>query len=208
MTHLRLATAIVLVGLTAGFAQVARLRAAPPPIAIEGLPLAIDNWRGHDVGALDAETVRILRADAYLNRSYSGGAAPLGLYVAYYADQRPGVSIHSPLHCLPGTGWEPLDVGVREVSGADGRSGSLSRMVVRKGRDRAVVLYWYAVHGRMIGSELISKAWLLHDSIRFNRRDAALVRIVVPVTDSVDAAERAGITFANLLSPRVAALWN
>jgi EpsI family protein len=81
-------------------------------------------------------------------------------------------------------------------------------MVVRKGRDRAVVLYWYAVHGRMIGSELISKAWLLHDSIRFNRRDAALVRIVVPVTDSVDAAERAGITFANLLSPRVAALWN
>jgi EpsI family protein len=130
------------------------------------------------------------------------------LYVAYYADQRPGVSIHSPLHCLPGTGWEPLDVGVREVSGADGRSGSLSRMVVRKGRDRAVVLYWYAVHGRMIGSELISKAWLLHDSIRFNRRDAALVRIVVPVTDSVDAAERAGITFANLLSPRVAALWN
>jgi EpsI family protein len=208
MTHVRLATAIVLVGLTAGFAQVARLRAAPPAISIERLPLALDTWRGHDLGPVDAETVRILRADAYLNRWYSGGVAPLGLYVAYYAEQRPGVSIHSPLHCLPGTGWEPLDAGVRDVSGADGLSGSLSRMVVRKGRDRAVVLYWYAVHGRMIGSELVSKAWLLHDSVRFNRRDAALVRIVVPVTNSVDAAERAGISFANLLSPRVVALWN
>lgn len=208
MMHLRLGTAIVLVGLTGAVAQVARLRAAPPAISIERLPLAVDSWRGQDLGPVDAETLRILRADAYLNRWYSGGIAPLGLYVAYYAEQKPGVSIHSPLHCLPGTGWEPLDVGVREVWGADGRSGSLSRMVVRKGPDRAVVLYWYAVHGRMIGRELISKAWLLHDSLRFNRRDAALVRIVVPVTDSVDAAERAGIAFANLLSPRVVALWN
>jgi EpsI family protein len=208
MTHRRLAAAIVLVGFTAGIAQVARLRAAPPPISIERLPLALDSWTGHDLGPVDGETVRILRADAYLNRWYSGGVAPLGLYVAYYAEQKPGVSIHSPLHCLPGTGWEPLETGVREVSGADGRSGSLSRMVVRKGRDRAVVLYWYAVHGRMIGSDLLSKAWLLHDSLRFNRRDAALVRIVVPVTESVGAAERAGMTFANLLSSRVVALWN
>ncbi len=36
----------------------------------------------------------------------------------------------------------------------------------------------------------MSKAWLLHDSLRFHRSDAALVRIVVPV-DGADDRRRA-----------------
>lgn len=204
----RLATALMLVALTAAAARTARLRAAAPRIALETLPLQLDTWRGHDAGPLDEETLRILSADSYLNRSYDGLDAPVGLYVAYYAQQRPGVSIHSPLHCLPGTGWEPLDVVARTIERPDGSAGDLRRLLVRKGRDRAVVLYWYAVHGRMIGNELLSKAWLLHDSLRFNRSDAALVRIVVPVKGSVESAEHDGLAFARTLLPHLASLWS
>lgn len=204
----RLASAFVLVALTAVVAQAPRLRAVAPAIALDSLPLTFDAWRGRDADPLDQETVRILAADSYLNRSYEAAGAPVGLYLAYYAQQRPGVSIHSPLHCLPGTGWEPLEVVTRTLDRPDGSPGDLRRLLVRKGRDRAVVLYWYAVHGRMIGSELASKAWLLHDSLRFNRSDAALVRIVVPVGDSVDAAEREGLAFARSLLPHLAVLWS
>ena len=203
----RVAIAFVLVALTAAFAQTARLRAVAPAISLDALRLTIDGWQGRDAGPLDRETRTILAADSYLNRSY-GTAVPVGLYIAYYARQRPGVSIHSPLHCLPGTGWEPLDITTRTVVRADGSTGGLRRLLVRKGRDRAVVLYWYAVHGRMLGNELASKAWLLHDSLRYNRSDAALVRIVVPVSDSVEAAEREGLAFARTLMPHLAGLWS
>ena len=134
----------------------------------------------------------------------------MNLYVAYYGRQRPGVSIHSPLHCLPGTGWEPLDVGTIDVALPDGASGRMRRMLVRKDRDRALVLYTYAIHGRMLASEIASKAWLLHDSVRLGRGDAALVRIVVPFAPGGDAAaaEQRALVFARDVLPYLHQLWS
>lgn len=192
--------AIALIAATVGLAQAARRSPAAGAVAIDTLPLSIGPWRGSEAGALDEETQRILAADAYLNRTYvSEAGQPIGLYAAYYAQQRPGVSIHSPLHCLPGTGWEPID-----VASLDG----FRRLIVRKDRQEAVVLYWYAIHGRTVGRELQSKAWLLHDSIRFGRSDAALIRVVVPVTDSIETAERNGLAFARTLLPSLSHLWS
>jgi EpsI family protein len=76
-------------------------------------------------------------------------------------------------------------------------------MVVRKNLDRAVVLYWYAVHGRVLASELASRFWLLHDALTLGRSDAALVRLSVPVTRSLDAADAEGVAFAHALLPHV-----
>lgn len=156
--------------------------------------------------------MRELAADTYLTRRYTGGAAvPVDLYIAYYGHQQPGVSMHSPLNCLPGTGWEPLDVVTRDVARADGAPGHVRRLVVRKNLARAVVLYWYSIHGRMLAGEVASKLWLLHDSVRLRRSDATLIRIVVPVNDDgpdgVDAAERQGLAFTRDLLPFLPALW-
>lgn len=60
----------------------------------------------------------------------------------------------------------------------------------------------------MIGNEIASKAWLLHDSLLFGRSDAALVRIVVPVNGSVDAAEGEALAFARGLVTYVDHLWS
>ena len=211
MTPTRLVIAIALVASTAALARVARRPNALPAVNLGALPYSLDAWVGHDEQPLDEETVRILAADAYLNRSYTAepSRAPLNLYVAYYGEQRPGVSIHSPLHCLPGTGWEPLDVATVEVPLANGTSGQARRLIVRKNSDRAIVLYWYAIHGRMLANEVVSKMWLLHDSLWFRRSDAALVRIVVPV-GSADpmAAEQRGLTFARGVLPYLLQLWS
>ena len=188
------------------------VRTRPSAIAagdvnLEALPHAIAAWQGVEAEPPDAETRRILAADAVLTRTYRGpDLTPVGLYIAYYATQRPGVSIHSPLHCLPGTGWEPLEVSTLQLSNGERGTGTMRRMIVRKQRERALVVYWYSVHGRTIANEVVSKLTLMADSVRLHRSDAALVRIVVPIGNSVDAAERTAIAFARDLLPYAAQL--
>jgi EpsI family protein len=181
----------------------ARTHAVAPAAGLTSLPAVVDGWRGTPAAPLDAATRRELGADAYVTRTYeAAGASPADLYIAYYAQQRPNVSIHSPLHCLPGTGWEPLDVSTVALS-ASARAPEVRRMVVRKNLDRAVVLYWYAIHGRVIADEIASRFWLLHDSLLRGRSDAALVRIAVPVQASVADADRDAASFARALLPHV-----
>ena len=84
-------------------------------------------------------------------------------------------------------------------------------MLVSKNLDRALVLYWYAVHGRMLAGEVASKLWLLHDSVFQQRSDAALVRVVVPVgrdATAVEIAEQQGVNFVRSLLPFLTHVWS
>jgi EpsI family protein len=172
------------------------------------LPLAIGDWRGADSAALDSETRRLLAADGIVNRVYTrSGDLPVELYVAYYERQRPGVSIHSPLHCLPGTGWEIASMD-NVALGQPGATGRVRRLIVQKDRTRALVLYWYAIHGRMVTSEIASRMHLLGDRARFGRNDAALVRVVVPLGAGEDHATSQGVTFIRDLLPVLPRLWS
>ena len=208
MSRARLLVALLLVAST-GVLTTATRRTGGTDLQprLETLPYEMGAWNGDEAAALDAETVQAVGADQHVNRSYTDGATtPVGLYVAYYAQPRPGVSLHSPLNCLPGTGWEALDVATLDLGAGEAR-----RLIVRKNRDRAVVLYWYSIHGRTLASEAKSKAWLLHDSVWRQRSDAALVRIVVPIAGrdgSVQAAEARALAFARDLLPHLSDLWS
>jgi EpsI family protein len=210
MNRGRAFAALLMIAATGALAQAARVQGPPMHAQLDALPYQVSAWTGRDALPPDPETLRILAADSYLNRSYAGASAtPIDLYIAYYGRQRPGVSIHSPLHCLPGTGWEPLDIADVAVAQPDGTQAQARRLIVRKNSDRAVVLYWYAIHGRMIANETVSKAWLLHDSLRFHRSDAALVRIVVPIRGgSADTAQREGLAFAHDVLEYLPHLWS
>ena len=209
MSIVRLTVIVILLASTAAVARSAHRGDRVVDAHLSALSYTIDEWSGTEGKPLDAETVSALGADAYLTRTYSDGdGIPIGVYIAFYGAQRPGVSVHSPLHCLPGTGWEPLEVGTVDIASTSAIGAHMRRLVVRKNRDRALVLYWYAVHGRTIANEAISKLWLLHDSIRLGRSDAALVRIVVPITGSADAAERRGVAFTRDLLPYLSQLWS
>ena len=210
MNRTRMLGALLMIAAAGALAQAARAQGPARQAQLASLPHRVAGWNGRDAAALDEETLRVLAADAYLNRSYTGASGtPIDLYIAYYGRQQPGVSIHSPLHCLPGTGWEPLDIATVTVTAPGLADGTARRLIVRKNMARAVVIYWYAIHGRTIASETISKAWLLHDSLRFHRSDAALVRIVVPVRGTaVDAAERDGLAFARDVLPYLPHLWS
>jgi EpsI family protein len=167
-------------------------RAARP---LSAMPRTIDGWQGQDQPPFDAETLRILAADDYLNRVYVdryGHAA--GLYVAFYASQRAGESIHSPLHCLPGNGWQPVSTS-RVTLPANGQPVVVNRMVVQKSTLRQLVFYWFAGRGRTVASEYDNKLWLVWDGLRNGRSEGALVRITAPVAGDETLAEATAVSF-------------
>jgi Protein of unknown function (DUF3485) len=53
------------------------------------------------------------------------------------------------------------------------------------------VLYWFQAHGRVVASEWRAKYFLISDSIRMNRSDGGMVRLMTPMLkgESPDAAQ-------------------
>ena len=177
---------------------------------LAGMPRVIDTWSGRDSAPLAPDILAVLGVDDYLTRSYAETTKPpVGLYVGYYQSQRQGDTIHSPMNCLPGAGWQPVTTDRINLP-VPGRTGpaTVNRVLIQKGMDQQVVLYWYQSHGRVVASEYTSKVWMVLDAVRTNRSDAALVRVVSPVISSQggrDAAEARAVNFAIALFPHLAA---
>ncbi len=197
---LRFGIAALLMLATAILLQVhARSEYFPPRPALSSLPLQIDGWTGSE-DALDRQTLDILGPGEFLVRDYDYGdtsqprsqADPwINLYIAYFPSQKTGDTIHSPNHCLPGAGWVPTSREVVRLTRPDGSSFPVNRYVVSKLGERQLVLYWFQAHGREVASEYWAKYYLVSDSIRMNRSDGALVRLMTPMLDgeSADAAQ-------------------
>jgi EpsI family protein len=168
----------------------------PPRASLSSLPLQIDGWTGTD-SVLDQETLDILGPGEFLVRDYENASQPqaqqpwINLYIAYFPTQKAGDTIHSPNHCLPGAGWVPTSREVVQIPRPDGSSFPVNRYVVSKTGDRELVLYWFQAHGRAVASEYWAKYYLVSDSVRMNRSDGGLVRLLTPMLDgeSPDAAQ-------------------
>lgn len=170
-----------------------RPEAAPVRSTFDRFPGKIQQWTGQQLPPMDAKILAVLGVDDYLSRTYSTpDRALVGLYVGFYSSQRQGDSIHSPMNCLPGAGWEPLSRSSIKipVSMAGGTTEvDANRYVIQKGLDRQLVLYWYQSHGRTVASEYWSKFFLIRDAVRLNRTDAALVRVIAPINPNAENAE-------------------
>lgn len=156
------------------------------------VPETIGDHVSRDIEISEAER-RVARVTDYLLRTYApadtlAGQAHFSVYVGYYSQQSQGKTIHSPKNCLPGTGWEALESRTAEVPLSGGGVAKVNRYLLQREDDRALVLYWYQGRGRVQANEYVVKWDLLRDSALKGRSDEALVRIVVPVAENVDAA--------------------
>lgn len=144
-------------------------------------PKQIGRWSGTDL-ELSQEVLDVLRLTDYLNRGYiTPEGNGLWLYIGYYDNQRSGIVYHSPRGCLPGGGWQfvefkPFDVTLPTA----GVTLRVNKVVIAKGLDRQVLLYWYEDRGRVIASEFEGKLYAIRDAITMNRTDGAIVRISAP----------------------------
>jgi len=175
--------------------------APPPRETLAGLPPVVGSWRAVADHQFDASTVAVLRADDYVARTYAQPGASADLFIAYYASQRQGQTIHSPMNCLPGAGWQPMSAQRLRIDVGTADPIDANRYVIQKGLDKQLVLYWYQSHRRTISSEYAAKIYLVLDSIRWGRSDAALVRVVAPIRRNETTAERSALDFVRAIHP-------
>ncbi len=184
------------------------------PLAL--LPMQIGAWEGRQGPEIDRDAIAVLGVDDFVNRLYSGPAqVPIALYVGYYGSQREGDTIHSPLNCLPGAGWQPVERRRMTITvptadrGQPATTLAVNRLVIEKGLDRELVLYWYQSHGRAIASEYWGRILLAYDAFRLHRTDGALVRIIAPIegggASGETASEHAATAFVRAFVPVLSA---
>jgi EpsI family protein len=193
------------------------------PLELGGHVASEMRWHGRGLD-LEQDVLGVLRVDDYMMRIYvpagderenkkakgtsEDGVAPypsrltphvpVWLYVGYYQSQRTGSTYHSPLNCLPGSGWSVLSrdevsvdlgtartAGPLSIMGPTGKALRVNRVVIQKGLDKQLILYWYQDRGRVITNEYWAKGYLLWDAMTRNRTDGALVRVSVPVVSSI-----------------------
>jgi EpsI family protein len=114
--------------------------------------------------------------------------------------------MHSPLNCLPGTGWEVASVATRQLpaSGAAARTFDIREMTVVRANTRFALTYWYQSRHRIISDEFSARFHLLGDALQRRPTDAGLVRVMMPIASGTGAAERDAIArFAQVLVPQI-----
>lgn len=161
-------------------------------------------WSGRIV-PIDSQIIQVLGAGDFAERDYEADSStpPIDLFVGYFPSQRTGLGIHSPKNCLPGSGWAPIESTYVPLGLSGKRKYNVNEYLIQKGEQKALVLYWYQTHGRIVANEYAAKFYLVVDSIRMHRSDAALVRIVTPIAGSEPAqrAEARALQFAQALMP-------
>jgi len=175
-----------------------------PRRALAEMPSQVGSWRQTGVDQrFDAQTESVLRADDYLARTYTGPERrAASFYVGYYATQRTGATYHSPLNCLPGSGWEMNEAARVTITPADGSPAfEANRYIVENGQDRQLLVYWYQGRGRKVASEYWGKFYTVVDSIRLRRSDGAMVRVMMPVGRNEEATLRAATDLAAQIAP-------
>jgi EpsI family protein len=162
-------------------------------------PESIGAWRRTGVDQiLDAETLKVLRASDYLLRDFRKSDGKVAnFYVGYYASQRSGATYHSPLNCLPGSGWTLSEPGKATISLPNGKSFIANKYVIQNGEYKSMMLYWYEGRGRSVASEYWGKVYTVFDSVRLRRSDGAMVRVTVPIGNSEEEAEQSALEFAS-----------
>lgn len=173
------------------------------------IPRTIDGLVGRDLELSEAER-QVAGMSNYLMRAFQparpGDAAAttgFSLYIGYYDHQTQGRTIHSPKNCLPGAGWEALASQPHRIQTPAGLL-TVNRYLLQRGRDQALVLYWYQGRGRTAWNEYAVKWDLLRDAALRGRSEEALVRIVVPLRggdeqQALRLATRAAATVAPAL---------
>jgi EpsI family protein len=197
---------LVMLSASAFIARASRPEIVPVREPLAGLPMQIADWQGQQAPDLDSRVMAVLGVDDYVNRVYySPELFPASLYIGYYQSQREGDTIHSPLNCLPGAGWNPVVSGHLSIAANGSQEIEINRMIIMKGMDRQVVLYWYQSHGRVVASEYWGKIYTVLDALRTNRTDAALVRVICPVAganaQSEAFAESRAMDFVKAIYP-------
>lgn len=143
-------------------------------------PVQVSRWRMTEESELSADVQSVLKASDVLMRQYVGPEGEkVQLYIGYHGGGKGGGEIHSPKHCLPGSGWLEASSERTRVP-VPGGNLNLVRAVYQKGDAGELFLYWYQVRDNSISEEFSLKGAQILNSVLHRRRDASFIRVSVP----------------------------
>jgi len=166
-------------------------------------PAMVAGWTGQSDTFLDPDALQLLKLSDYLMRRYVDSSGhPLYLYIGYWQSQRKGGDIHSPRNCLPGGGWEPVEVSRLsiEIPGLPTPI-PVNRYLVQKDNQMQVILYWFQSQGDVVAGEVSAKIELVRNAFLRNRTDGALVRLSSPVQGGIEQTTSRLVAYARALYP-------
>ena len=179
---------LCLIGLTTIYGYLIRNQtiAATEEIDLAAIPVEVGDWVGEQF-LFDNNVLDELKADQTLFRRYSNSqGAEVWLFIGYWADQKYGAQPHSPLHCLPGSGWNILSKELVSLQvGTDGNGVDhgepVNFAVISNGKEQSSMLFWYETRSGVISRELSVKLDLAKNSLLRKPTDAAFIRVTSPV---------------------------
>ncbi|HEY3266712.1 MAG TPA: EpsI family protein [Armatimonadota bacterium] len=158
------------------------------PVGLKGLPRQVGEWSGKD-GELDQMSLDLLKPDDYLWRMYQDPrGVPLDFLVVYGHLKQ---TFHSPGFCLPGGGWQISAKSETPVN-SDGLPMQMNVFDISREYQgqtlKQVVLYCF-MQGDHATPSIYAHNWnLLKARVQRKRATGALVRVIVPVVTTEEAA--------------------
>ncbi|MGC1646124.1 MAG: VPLPA-CTERM-specific exosortase XrtD [Candidatus Sulfotelmatobacter sp.] len=178
----------------------------PTRLELKQFPQQMAGWTGEDV-AIEQDVLDILRPTDVVERIFSNPekTQDIDLLITFYRSQRAGEAPHSPQHCLPGSGWTPIENQHIMLTVPGHQPFPANRYLIEKGDARRLVLYWFWAHDRGVASEYWAKYYLVKDAIRMNRSDGALVRVTTSMNpgETADAAQQRVLPFIGEVVPQL-----
>ncbi len=161
------------------------------PIAksLNQFPLQLNGWHGTNQ-PMEQEFIDELSFTDYTIIDYKNEKGqPINFYVAYYESQRKGESIHSPASCLPGGGWIFHKSGTVSIPFQE-TTMEVNRAVMQKGNFKQLTYYWFPQRGRNLTNAYQMKFFAFWDALTRQRTDGSLVRLITPINQSEQEAEK------------------
>ena len=182
---LRFLIALCIVGGAGVYAHVLeahRVAAGQAP-RLDRLPTAFGDWRSHDIPMSD-NVSNVLGADATLQRVYSNASQQqVEVFLAYFSRQAVNSQIHSPRHCLPGSGWTIVSTEPTRLDLPGGAQPATRMMLEREGVSEEM-LYWFRTRSGSVTGEYALKLDLVRNSLARRPTDAVFVRYVAHGPDA------------------------
>jgi len=160
------------------------IQAVPLLRDLSRFPKTIGNYTFVQDQSFSEAVIKNAGMDSYLMRQFRDESGyTLGLYIGYYQIQTEGHIIHSPKHCLPGSGWNTVKAGrhlFKTHNNNNTSSYSINQWLMQKGDEKQLVHFWYHGRGRIVANEYVDRTLMIFDSIFRKRTDGALIRITGP----------------------------
>jgi EpsI family protein len=149
-------------------------------LPLEAIPTTVGPWRPAPPPP-DEILPRDSRANDSLARGYTDGARTTWTAIGYYPNQTETRRPATGTLVYPSSGWTDLSSEAVSIPLPGAPALPATLIVVRRGDQRVVILYWYQLPGGTIGSDHLYRARLMWNRIVHRRADGALIRVASPL---------------------------